>query len=370
MVLGALGDKVRSSGLNAMGLASLLGNEQKSFAALVPQGLLGVLGSGAATAAATGVAAKITGIGQGTHAPAPQAHAAPIATAAAHTHSHAPAAAHATTTHTVSTPAARPAAAAASPAIPHHHAASGGSRLGSLAMWWALLGLMGAGIWYWYMHSPVGLPKVAVTAPAAKVEAPAVKVEAPAPAAPKVEAPAVKVEAPKVEAPKIEAPAVKVEAPKVEAPAVKVEAPKVAAPAWSFAPSSTEGRMIEFIQDGSRAVDKTTCFDFPEITFETASAELTGAAKAQVGRINEVLKAYPAVALKIGGYTDNTGDPDRNLKLSDNRAKAVMAALVAMGAARARLEAEGYGPQFPVASNDTEEGRAKNRRISLRVTNK
>ena len=47
-----------------------------------------------------------------------------------------------------------------------------------------------------------------------------------------------------------------------------------------------------------------------------------------------------------------------------------MAALVAMGAARARLEAEGYGPQFPVASNDTEEGRAKNRRISLRVTNK
>ena len=75
MVLGALGDKVRSSGLNAMGLASLLGNEQKSFAALVPQGLLGVLGSGAATAAATGVAAKITGIGQGTHAPAPQAHA-------------------------------------------------------------------------------------------------------------------------------------------------------------------------------------------------------------------------------------------------------------------------------------------------------
>ena len=59
MVLGALGDKVRSSGVNAMGLASLLGNEQKSFAALVPQGLLGVLGSGAATAAATGVAAKI-----------------------------------------------------------------------------------------------------------------------------------------------------------------------------------------------------------------------------------------------------------------------------------------------------------------------
>ena len=60
-----------------------------------------------------------------------------------------------------------------------------------------------------------------------------------------------------------------------------------------IAPSLTEGRMIEFIQDGSRAVDKTTWFDFPEITFETASAELTGAAKAQVGRIHEVLKAYP-----------------------------------------------------------------------------
>src|SRR4029078_4615393 len=97
MVVGALGDTVRSPGLTAMGLASLLGNEQKSFAALVPQGLLGVLGSGAATAAATGVAAKITGIGQGTHAPAPHAHAAPIATAAAHTHSHAAATPLATT---------------------------------------------------------------------------------------------------------------------------------------------------------------------------------------------------------------------------------------------------------------------------------
>ena len=135
-------------------------------------------------------------------------------------------------------------------------------------------------------------------------------------------------------------------------------------------PSLTEGRMIEFIQDGSRSVDKTTWFDFPEITFETASADLTGAAKAQVGRIHDVLKAFPAVALKIGGYTDNTGDPATNLKLSQARATNVMNALVALGVSPERVSSDGYGEQYPVADNSTEDGRQQNRRIAIRVTQK
>jgi outer membrane protein OmpA-like peptidoglycan-associated protein len=84
----------------------------------------------------------------------------------------------------------------------------------------------------------------------------------------------------------------------------------------------------------------------------------------------EILKAYPTVHLKIGGYTDNVGDPAANFKLSDERAKSVRNEMIKMGVEPSRLLAEGYGEQYPVASNDTEEGRAQNRRIAVRVTKK
>ena len=83
-----------------------------------------------------------------------------------------------------------------------------------------------------------------------------------------------------------------------------------------------------------------------------------------------MLKAYPTVAIKVGGYTDNTGNAQTNTKLSADRANMVMNALVDLGINKSRLEAEGYGPQHPVASNDTEAGRAQNRRIAVRVTKK
>jgi K(+)-stimulated pyrophosphate-energized sodium pump len=84
----------------------------------------------------------------------------------------------------------------------------------------------------------------------------------------------------------------------------------------------------------------------------------------------QILKAFPAVNIKIGGYTDNTGSAQTNKKLSQDRADVVMAELVQLGIDKARLAAEGYGPEHPVASNDTEAGRAENRRIAVRVTKK
>ncbi len=83
-----------------------------------------------------------------------------------------------------------------------------------------------------------------------------------------------------------------------------------------------------------------------------------------------ILKAYPNVNLKIGGYTDNVGDDAANLKLSAARAEATSKALLDRGIATGRLEAEGYGEQHPIASNETEEGRQRNRRIDVRVTKK
>ena len=76
------------------------------------------------------------------------------------------------------------------------------------------------------------------------------------------------------------------------------------------------------------------------------------------------------MAIKLGGYTDNTGDPQANLRLSQQRADAVMADLVKLGVDAGRMKAEGYGQEHPVADNSTEEGRAKNRRIDIRVISK
>jgi OOP family OmpA-OmpF porin len=131
-----------------------------------------------------------------------------------------------------------------------------------------------------------------------------------------------------------------------------------------------EAKLLVFIEDPSKPVGKTTWFDFDRLLFDTGSATLRPESQEQLKNIAEILKAYPAVEAKIGGYTDNVGDPASNQKLSQDRAANVTKELVGMGIAQKRLAAEGYGEQFPVADNATEEGRALNRRISLRVTRK
>ncbi|GAB4054124.1 sodium-translocating pyrophosphatase [Spirosoma litoris] len=130
-----------------------------------------------------------------------------------------------------------------------------------------------------------------------------------------------------------------------------------------------ESKLLAFIK-GDKPVDKTTWFDFDRLLFQTGSATLEPQSQEQLKNIAEILKAYPAVNIKLGGYTDNTGNAASNLKLSQDRANSVRVELEKMGIAKDRLEAEGYGQEHPVASNDTEEGRAQNRRISVRVTKK
>ncbi len=131
-----------------------------------------------------------------------------------------------------------------------------------------------------------------------------------------------------------------------------------------------ENKLIAFIEDAKLPVDEKTWFTFDRLTFETGKATLKPESEEQLRNIAEILKAYPKVSIKLGGYTDNVGDPNANLELSGQRAEAVMADLVEMGIEAKRLQAEGYGQEHPVADNNTEEGRAKNRRIDLRVTAK
>ena len=130
-----------------------------------------------------------------------------------------------------------------------------------------------------------------------------------------------------------------------------------------------ETNLVNFIKS-DKVVDKTTWFDFDRLTFNTGKATLKPESQEQLKNMADVLKAYPNVNVKLGGYTDNTGNANSNLKLSAERAVSVKTELVGMGIADSRLDAEGYGQEHAVASNDTEEGRAQNRRIAIRVTKK
>jgi len=133
-------------------------------------------------------------------------------------------------------------------------------------------------------------------------------------------------------------------------------------------PAGIEADLLQFIQTADSLPGKNNWFDFDHLLFQTASDQLDmEQSRTQLVNVFEILKAYPKVKIKIGGYTDNAGDAKQNKSLSDRRAKNVTAELVKMGIEKNRLEAEGYGQEHPVASNETEEGRAKNRRVSVSV---
>jgi outer membrane protein OmpA-like peptidoglycan-associated protein len=134
--------------------------------------------------------------------------------------------------------------------------------------------------------------------------------------------------------------------------------------------NGVESKLVAFIEDPSRPVAKDLWFNFDRLEFETGSAQLRPTSQEQLRNVAEILKAYPNVKVKIGGYTDNVGDDASNLKLSEERAVNTMNAIANLGIDRTRLEAEGYGEQFPVADNAVEEGRQRNRRIDIRVTQK
>jgi OOP family OmpA-OmpF porin len=138
----------------------------------------------------------------------------------------------------------------------------------------------------------------------------------------------------------------------------------------SVGENSVESQLISFLEDKDKHVDKTTWFSFDRLYFETGKSMLKAESQTQLKNIAAILKAYPNVDLKLGGYTDSTGDAAVNKKISDDRANTAMLALVKLGVPAERLSAEGYGPEHPVAGNDTPEGRAQNRRIDIRVTQK
>jgi Outer membrane protein and related peptidoglycan-associated (lipo)proteins len=130
-----------------------------------------------------------------------------------------------------------------------------------------------------------------------------------------------------------------------------------------------ENKLLNFVVS-DQPVSDNLWFSFDRLSFKTNSAELQDKSREQLDNIAEIMTSYPNVKLKLGGYTDNTGTDDFNNKLSQERADAVRQELTERGIAGTRLEAKGYGSLYPVAPNDTEENRAKNRRIDIQVTQK
>jgi outer membrane protein OmpA-like peptidoglycan-associated protein len=106
-----------------------------------------------------------------------------------------------------------------------------------------------------------------------------------------------------------------------------------------------------------------------QIQFRTASPALTAESSKQLRSVVDYLKTHPQAKVAIVGYTDSAGNDAANLRLSQKRATAVMNLMASRGIEKSRMTAEGYGERDPVADNSTREGRLRNRRVEINVTN-
>lgn len=107
-----------------------------------------------------------------------------------------------------------------------------------------------------------------------------------------------------------------------------------------------------------------------DVTFDTNSAELRSGLYNEINRVAGVLNQYPDTLIRVEGHTDSKGSDEYNMDLSKRRANNVKTLLVMRGVAENRIEVAGYGKTMPVATNDTEAGRQKNRRVEIRIAPK
>lgn len=103
------------------------------------------------------------------------------------------------------------------------------------------------------------------------------------------------------------------------------------------------------------------------ISFELNSSKLKESSYPTLSQLVELFHTYPNLILEIAGHTDNTGNKDANLKLSENRAKSVVSYLISEGVESKRVHAKGYGESFPISDNETEQGREENRRVEFKI---
>ena len=117
---------------------------------------------------------------------------------------------------------------------------------------------------------------------------------------------------------------------------------------------------LQPLKTGNRIVLKN-------VFYETDSYALKKESAVELNKVVRLLQTNPSIRIEISGHTDNTGNLDYNRKLSENRARSVADFLISASVKAERIVAKGYGMSRPVASNDTDEGRAQNRRTELQI---
>ena len=105
-----------------------------------------------------------------------------------------------------------------------------------------------------------------------------------------------------------------------------------------------------------------------DVLFDTNQAQLKSGGMRNVQKLADFFKQYPQRKVMIEGFTDSTGSDSRNQELSEQRAYSVRSALLDMGVGNERITSRGYGPSYPVASNDNAAGRQLNRRVEIIVS--
>lgn len=137
----------------------------------------------------------------------------------------------------------------------------------------------------------------------------------------------------------------------------------------SLTTGSFNYNLARYLETGDSAeLPKTFVFD--NLDFDSGTSNLTPDSERTVNDLIVILKACPNTLVELAGHTDNAGDPAANQTLSTARVAAIQGLLVAGGIARDRIKTSGYGQDRPIASNDTEEGKARNRRTELTVLKK
>ncbi|RCR70366.1 hypothetical protein DUE52_07950 [Larkinella punicea] len=155
-------------------------------------------------------------------------------------------------------------------------------------------------------------------------------------------------------------PVVTTPSPKPTAPPVVAETKPVvpeAKPATAAAPVNTDLATL--------TTGKTVTLN--NVYFDQSSYLLRPESYTQLNQLVALLKSRPGLRIEISGHTDNVGDPRLNLALSENRARVITTYLISNGIPENRLRFKGYGQTKPIAANDTEENKRKNRRVEVRL---
>lgn len=122
-------------------------------------------------------------------------------------------------------------------------------------------------------------------------------------------------------------------------------------------------RQLENLQ--LRQTESGVVVTLGDVLFESGRTDLVPEAFSSIEEVVDLLQGQPDKSIRIEGHTDSTGSTETNLRLSQQRADSVLAALADLGVDPARITSVGMGEDFPIASNDTEEGRSRNRRVDV-----